>query len=251
LRRIPPYRAGAKGKEAMMIRPFLVAALSMLAAAADAQPPAQSPAQPPAPPPAPSGLEAQVFALLNEARTNPAGYAATLRAYRSHFEGNVVHLPGSDVGVRTREGVAAVDEAIAFLGRQTPLPPFRHAPDLVESARELAAEQALNGGTGHAGATVPDAKVRIKKHKGSGFMAEALSYGSSDAAGIVRQLIVDDGVPSRPNRKLLFDKRHRMIGIACGGHPQVRSMCAIDLSTFVGLVPVKQVRAPPPEIDIH
>ena len=232
----------------MMIRAILAAALAMLAAPAQA--PAPAAAAPP--PPAPTGLEAQVLAGLNAVRTDPAAYAATLREYRAHFEGNVVLLPGSDVGLRTREGVAAVDEAIAFLGRQTPLPPFRYAPDLVEAAKALAADQALNGGTGHVTATVPDAKVRIKKHKGSGFMAEALSYGAGDAGGIVRQLIVDDGAPSRPNRKLIFDKRYRMIGLACGPHPQVRSMCVLDMSTFVGLITApKQVRNPPPEIDIR
>jgi uncharacterized protein YkwD len=220
-------------------RPILIAALSMLAAAAEAQPPA-----------APS-LEEQVLAGLNEVRSNPAGYVAALRQYRGYFEDNVVHLPDRDVGLRTREGVAAVDEAIAFLSKQPPLPAFRNAPDLVEAAKELAADQALTGGMGHISPNVPDARIRIKKHKGSGFMAEALSYGASDAASIVRQLIVDDGVATRPNRKLLFDKKFRMIGIACGGHLAARSMCVIDLSTFVGLVPVKQVRNPPPEIDIQ
>lgn len=223
-----------------MIRSILIAALSMLAVAAEAQPPAQP------------SLEEQVLAGLNEVRTNPAAYAASLKQYRTYFDGNVVHLPGRDVGLRTREGVAAVDEAIAFLTRATPLPAFRHAPDLVEAAKALAADQALTGGMGHVSPNVPDAKARIKKHKGSGFMAEALSYGASDAASIVRQLIVDDGAPSRPNRKLIFDKKYRMVGIACGAHLAARSMCVIDMATFVGLVPApKQVRNPPPEIDIH
>lgn len=215
----------------MVIRPILIAALSMLAVAADAQPTAAQPAT------APASFEEQVLAGINEARTNPAAYAATLKEYRGYFDGNIVLLPGSDVGLRTREGVAAVDEAIAFLDRQTPLLPLRNAPELVEAARELAAAQALSGGMGHAGAPGGDAKARIKKHKGSGFMAEALSYGAKDAAGVVRQLVVDDGAPTRPNRKLIFDKRYMRAGIACGGHLAARSMCVIDLATFVGLAP--------------
>ena len=218
----------------MILRPILAAAAWMTALAADAQPPA-----------APS-LEEQVLAEINKARTDPAGYAAALREYRGHFEGNVVHLPGSDVGLRTREGVAAVDEAIAFLTRQTPLPALRGAPELVEAAREVTAAQVLAGGTGHTGADGSDAKARIKKRKGSGFMAEVLAYGARDAAGVVRQLVVDDGVATRPNRKILFDKRYFRAGVACGSHPVARSVCVIDVSSFVGLAPVREVRAPPP-----
>jgi uncharacterized protein YkwD len=94
--------------------------------------------------------------------------------------------------------------------------------------------------------------VRIKKHKGSGLAAEALSYGARDAEGVVRQFIVDDGVPSRPNRKILFEDKYRRAGVACGPHPVNRSMCVVDVATFVGLNPnPKQVRNPPPEIDIQ
>jgi uncharacterized protein YkwD len=224
-----------------VIRPILIAALSMLALAAGAQPPAEGP-----------GLEDEVLAGINQVRADPPAYAAKLRQYRGYFEDNVVLLPGSEVGLRTREGVAAVDEAIAFLGGQKPMPPLQAVPELAQSARELAAHQALSGGTDHAAADGSDARVRIKKHKGSGLTAEALAYGARDAAGVVRQMIVDDGIPSRPNRKILFESKYRKAGVACGPHPANRSVCVIDLATFYGLTPApKQVRAPPPEIDIH
>jgi len=224
----------------MVIRPILIAALAMLPLAADAQPPAEP------------GLAEQVIALINQARTNPTAYAARLREYRGYFEGNIVTLPGSDVGLRTREGIAAVDEAIAFLARQKPVTALVAVPELKESAKELVDAQVLVGGHGHAAADGSDAKVRIKKHKGSGLTAEVLSYGTDDSARIVLQLIVDDGVPSRPNRKILFEDKYRKAGVACGSHPSYRSICVVDLATFVGLAPrPKQVRAPPPQIDIQ
>jgi uncharacterized protein YkwD len=224
----------------VILRSILIAAASMLALAADAQPPAEGP-----------GLEEQVLAAINEVRADPSAYAAKLRQYRGYFEENVVLLPGSDVGLRTREGVAAVDEAIAALGRLKPLPPLQAVPQLAESARELAVHQALVGGTGHAAADGSDAKIRIKKHKGSGLMAEALSYGARDAEGVVRQMIVDDGIASRPNRKILLESKYRKAGVACGPHPVNRSVCVIDLATFWNLAPrPQQVRNPPPELDI-
>ena len=223
----------------------LTAMLINLAAALLAQTADSQPAAPPS-------LEAQVLAGINEARANPAAYAEKLRQYRSYFEGDVVHLPGSDVGIRTREGVAAVDQAIAFLSKQPPAPVLRVAPELETSARELASHQALVGGTGHAAADGTDAKVRIKRNKGSGLTAEALSYGARDAESVVRQLIIDDGIPSRPNRKILFENKYRRAGVACGSHPINRSVCVIDLATFVGLDPnPKQVRQPPPTVDIR
>lgn len=225
----------------MIHRLIMAAALSMPALAADAQPPAQE-----------AGFEAQVLAGINEVRADPAAYAAKLRQYRGYFEGNVVLLPGSDVGLRTREGVAAVDEAIAVLGRLKPLPPLQAVPDLAESAAELVAHQALSGGTDHAAADGSDAKARIKKHKGSGLIAEALSYGARDSAGVVRQMIVDDGIPSRPNRKILLESKYRKAGVACGPHPVNRSVCVVDLATFWNFAPKpKEVRAQPPQIDIH
>jgi hypothetical protein len=225
----------------VILRTVLIAAASMLALAAHAQPPAAAPS-----------LEEQVLAAINEVRSDPPAYAAKLRQYRGYFEGNVVMLPGSDVGLRTREGVVAVDEAIAALGRLQPLPPLQTVPDLADSARELASHQALVGGTGHAAADGSDAKIRIKKHKGTGLMAEALSYGARDAAGVVRQMIVDDGIPSRPNRRILLESKYRKAGVACGPHPVNRSVCVIDLATFWNLAPkVKEIRTQPPEIDIH
>lgn len=233
----------------MVIRPILIAALALLATAADGQPPAAE-AQPA--PAAPSALEAEVLAAINEVRADPAAYAAKLRQYRGYFEGNVVTLPGSDVGLRTREGVAAVDEAIAFLGRQSPLPPLQAIPNLAESARELASHQALSGSMGHAAADGSDAKVRIKKHKGSGLMAEALAYGARDADSVVRQMIVDDGIPSRPNRRILFESKYRKAGVACGPHLAARSVCVIDLATFWNLTPkTREVRVQPPQVEIR
>ena len=224
----------------MILRPILIAALSMLAVAADAQPPAEAP------------LEEQVLAEINALRADPPAYAAKLRQYRGYFEGNVVMLPGSDVGLRTREGVAAVDQAIAALAALKPLPQLLAVPDLAESARQLASHQALSGGMDHVAADGSDAKKRIKKHKGSGLMAEALAYGARDAAAVVRQMIVDDGIPSRPNRRILLESKYRKAGVACGPHVVARSVCVIDLATFWNLTPKpKELRALPPEIDIN
>lgn len=224
-----------------LARPWLIAGLVVAASSATAQST-----------PTPS-LEEQVLAGINAARTDPAAYLASLQRYRGYFENDIVHLPGRDVGLRTREGVAAVDEAIAFLARQKPLAPLEARPELADAARELVEAQAVVGGSGHAGSGGADPRARIKKRGGGGVMAEVLSYGTSEAEAVVRQLIVDDGVPTRPNRALLFEDKYRTAGVACGPHPVNRSVCAVDMAAFVGSDP-RPKKAPakaPMQIEVH
>src|ERR1044071_4977705 len=66
-------------------------------------------------------LEDAVLARINFARQHPKAFAEQLRTYRTWFKGNILYLPGDKDGVQLDEGVAAVDEAIAFLERQAPL----------------------------------------------------------------------------------------------------------------------------------
>lgn len=223
----------------MFFRPILIAAFSLMA-------PAAAPAAEPVP-----TVEEQVLAGINAVRTNPAAYAAKLREYRTYFAGNLVTLPGSDVSLRTKEGVAAVDQAIAFLSKMTPQRALVQSPPLAKAAEAHAQDQSGTGTMGHVGSDGSDPRARIKKQTGSGYMAEALSYGARDAEAIVRQLIVDDGSPTRPNRKILLDKRYFRAGVACAVHPAARMVCVIDLSTFVGAVPQKQQRNLPPQVDFQ
>jgi hypothetical protein len=95
------------------------------------------------------GLEAQVLERINHARQNPRDYADELRDYRRYFEGDVVFAPGDRNGVYTREGVSAVDEAIAFLERQAALPPLDHGDLLALAAQDHAGDQGDAGATGH------------------------------------------------------------------------------------------------------
>jgi len=121
-----------------------------------------------------------------------------------------------------------VDETIAFLGRQRALAPVAPAPLLAASAADLVADQA-QGGTGHDssdGATPAD---RARRHGGGEFVAEVIAYGPADAADVVRQLIIDDGVADRGHRAILYSSELRFAGVACGQHPEYRTVCVIDL----------------------
>lgn len=175
--------------------------------------------------------EAMVFAELNRARANPRAYAAELRQYRGYFSSRIMRIPGQPVAIMTNEGVAAVDEAIAFLERQSPLPPFATSRLLARAADDHVDEQGPRGAFGHESRDGSRAGERSHRRGGGRYVAEAISYGPADGAEVVRQLIVDDGVPDRGHRNLIFTTEFTFAGVGCGDHARLDNMCVIDFGT--------------------
>ena len=71
---------------------------------------------------------------------------------------------------------------------------------------------------------------RVRRRGGDIFVGESISYGMADADAVVRQLIVDDGVPGRGHRILLFKNDFRFAGVGCSGHRRYGHMCVVDLA---------------------
>lgn len=184
-------------------------------------------------------LEETVLAKINDARANPRAYAEKLREYRSYFDGEIVYMPGDYNGVLTKEGTAVVDETIAFLERQEPLPALTQAEVLALAAADFSQEQGALGARGHKGADGSDPGARVKRRGGDVFVGEAIAYGFDDAEQIVRQMIVDDGVPDRGHRRLLFDGKLKFAGIGCGPHSKMDHICVVDVSATKDGRPVR------------
>lgn len=177
-----------------------------------------------------SSLDQAVLQEMNAARTDPHGYTAHLQRHLTLFEGKRYRPPGVDYWVATREGPAAVNEAIAFLRQQRPLPPLAWEAGLARSAAELVRAQAQSGQTGHGAGTLA-MKARIGRQvKWTGSIGENIAYGPKSARDIVLQLIVDDGVPGRGHRTNIFSSGFRLAGVACGAHPTFRTVCVIDFA---------------------
>lgn len=172
-------------------------------------------------------LANQVLAEVNFLRADPVAYVRVLQAYRAQFRGDLVIRPNG-ISIQTREGVAAVDEAIAYLRVQPPMSPLD-----ADSLRDLAAsdhvrDQGLSGSFGHPGADGWDFSRRVARRGGEPYGGENISYGYDTAREIVIQLVVDDAIADRGHRVNLFRPGYVRAGVACGPHPVYSYMCVID-----------------------
>src|SRR2546421_5929082 len=104
-----------------------------------------------------------VIRELNLARQNPALYAKFVQELRSRMNGNVLVLPGH-TRIRTKEGTAALDEAIRFLQNARPLPPLSTSRGMSRAAADHCADQA-NGGVGYAGSDPSHTRPRNARHR--------------------------------------------------------------------------------------
>ncbi|MBI5610345.1 MAG: CAP domain-containing protein [Deltaproteobacteria bacterium] len=172
--------------------------------------------------------ERGVLEQTNALRSNPPAFAAHLEALRPRFEGNLMLLrPGEYL--RTHEGVAAVDEAIAALKAQAPLPPLKLCHGLVLAARDHSRDSGPTGRVGHQGSdgSWPEARVR-RYGKWIASTGENISYGWDDGRMVVMQLLIDDGVPSRGHRSNLLSPNFGVTGAGCGPHQGFRHICTIE-----------------------
>ena len=177
-----------------------------------------------------STFEQQVLDELNYARANPAAYAEKLKQYRHYYKANLLVIPGAKSDYITEEGVAPVNEAIVFLERQGGLDRLDTSDRLAEAAADHCADQAGDGAVGHVGRDGSMPGDRVRRHGGGGYVSEVITYGSANAADVVRQLIVDDGVPDRGHRVAVYDAGLRFAGVKCGPHPEYETMCVVDLA---------------------
>ena len=176
-------------------------------------------------------LEDGIVKEVNLARTNPGAYAAWLRGQRQYYRGTQLRRPG-EVPIRTKEGLAAVDEAIRWLEKQRPVGALGLSKGLSLAARDLTAAQGAAGGFGHTGPDRSTPSDRIERHgQWESVIGENVAYGQRTARDVVAAFIVDDGVPGRGHRKNLYNAAFHVMGIDCGPHSTYGTTCAI---TFAG-----------------
>lgn len=152
-----------------------------------------------------ANLEPKILSEINRVRTKPQEYAQWLEQQRQYYDGIWLRLPG-ERPVRTNRGRKALEEAIAFLKEQQPLPPLK-------SSEQTAAA-----------ATTELANFANAKN------IQYFSYGRKTATGIVMDLVVDELFPDRRRRKSLLSSGAKDSGVVCKPDPRYAKVCAIAYS---------------------
>jgi uncharacterized protein YkwD len=185
---------------------------------ADAWPDLAAAPQPAAAP----DVNAEVLAEINFARANPQAYArALLDQPVSDWERNLAQ----------KTDRAAYAEAVDFLLRQAPLPPLRADDQLAAAALEHVAAQGAAGKVGHAGPGGETFDARLRRHGVEARMwGENIAYGPARASDVVRELIIDSGVPDRGHRRNIFYADFAAAGVSCGPHRDYAAMCVMDFA---------------------
>lgn len=177
-------------------------------------------------------VAADIVGELNRARSDPPAYALELVRHRQRFRGMIVHEPGDPIYRKTQEGLPAVDEAIAALQHQLPLPPLASNAPLAIAAADHVRDQGALGTRGHNGSDGSSPLDRaLRRGLRPWSIGEVISYGPATAAAVVRELIIDDGVPDRGHRLAIFNPDFGRAGAACGAHRGYRTMCVVDFAS--------------------
>jgi uncharacterized protein YkwD len=177
-----------------------------------------------------SDRDRAVLAELNRARENPSEYAKHLEAREQFYSGNILKVQ-SQTPIETKEGVAALREAISALRATDSLPELTFSRGLALAARDHVRDQGPRGAVGHEGSDLSTPVIRANRHSSrSANVAEVISYGPSQPADVITDLLIDDGVPDRGHRTILLERSFRFAGVSCGPHAKFHTMCVIELS---------------------
>jgi hypothetical protein len=150
-------------------------------------------------------LEPEILSEINRVRTSPQSYAQWLEQQRQYYDGIWLRLPG-EKPVRTNRGRNALEEAIAFLKQQQPLPPLEKSSQTVAAATS---------------------ELENFAHSNN---IQYFSYGKKTASGIVMDLVVDELFPDRRRRQSLLSPKAEDTGVACKPDPRYAKVCAIAYS---------------------
>jgi len=179
-------------------------------------------------------LERAVVRELNRLRQDPAGYAAWLETQREYFSTErgrfVLRLPGEQA-IGLREGVAALDEAIATLSQLEGREPLELSAALSYGVQDWAivmGTRGLRSGADHQGNDQGFYTRNYGQRRGNGFGID--SYQRLSAEAIVMAWAVGDGDPSRSIRNALLRPAFREIGVGCASHTSRELICSISVA---------------------
>lgn len=163
-------------------------------------------------------IEEQVAIEHNRIRKDPNSYIVKLQDYQKHFREKVLHQPGEDP-IQTYEGKEAIELAIQFLKTQKPVGELIYNKNISKACKDHVNDIGPKGFTSHEGSDGKNISDRIEKYcEWDGACAESIDFGFKNAENIIMNLLIDDGVKERYQRKNLFHPELKYVGVAAGPH---------------------------------
>ena len=175
----------------------------------------------------------EIVAELNRVRETPAAYAEWLETLRPYYDQAAFRLPG-EMGIRTVEGIYALDHAIATLTQQSPLPSITLEDGLVQSTQGHLTELLSHNRFTLTGLDGSSPMTRAEEYgtlAEGGRLTELLSQGFKSAEAIVASLVIDDGSFNRSTRSLLLNPDITTVGAGCGLSHRDMPLCVFDYAT--------------------
>ena len=165
---------------------------------------------------------------INKARSNPSAYADKIEDMKKNFQGNILRLPDSNIGIKTKEGAAAYDECVRFLRSAESAQETTPSKGLTKIANELLTvvqkDPAQLAG-------VDMSSIIDKYGSFTGAFNRVMECGGSTPEQIVMNLLVSDGERNRTQRNALLNKSLKRVGVASGKHDVYRNATIICFCT--------------------
>ena len=163
-------------------------------------------------------LSKEILQGTNHLRTDPKSFIPKLEATMKQFKGTILSKP-MEYAVQTVEGKDAFIDAINFLKNQKPVPTLQYDERLSKSSRDHVADLGPKGLASHEGSDGKSVYDRIEKYcEWDRICSENIDLGGRTADDILVNLLVDDGVPDRGHRNIIFSNEIRFFGCMPGLH---------------------------------
>ena len=157
----------------------------------------------------------EVIEYFNMVRSNPKKFASIIREYKQYFKGKVLRVPNSKVGIMTKEGADAFEEAAKYLDSVKAINTVKYNVGLTHVAKEVVDAAAKTDDINSLDELDMDA-IFEKYGKFVGAFSRAMDFGSKGSKMVIINLIVCDGDSSRGQREGIFNSELKEIGVWTG-----------------------------------
>lgn len=175
-----------------------------------------------------SSFLAELLQEINTVRSNPSSYADRIHAMKAHFQGKILRMPNTNVGIKTQEGADAYEECAKFLRSAESADQLTPSKGLTKIADELLV--VVQKDPSQIG-TVDMNELIDKYGSFVGSFNRIMECGGATPEQVVINLLVSDGDKSRNQRDVLLNKGLKTVGLASGKHDIYRTATLIVMCT--------------------